>query len=96
MAIKLHFTNDEFNVFENRGRVKGTRDTFNARNDRYIFEKLATKYPTDKEIIQFSFLTLHTMLILQFMKVRKQKIIWLSGLNENKVLPKFSSMILRR
>ena len=53
MAIKLHFTNDEFNVFENRGRVKGTRDTFNARNDRYIFEKLATKYPTDKEIIQF-------------------------------------------
>ena len=53
MAIKLHFTNDEFNVFENRGRVKGTRETFNARNDRYIFEKLATKYPTDKEIIQF-------------------------------------------
>lgn len=53
MAIKLHFTNDEFNVFENRGRVKGTRDTFNARNDKYIFEKLANKYSTDKEIIQF-------------------------------------------
>mgnify|MGYP003337381916 FL=1 len=53
MAIKLHFTNDEFNVFENRGRVKGTRDTFNARNDRFIFEKLANKYPTDKDIIQF-------------------------------------------
>ena len=53
MAIKLHFTNDEFNVFENRGRVKGTRETFNARNDRFIFEKLANKYPTDKDIIQF-------------------------------------------
>jgi len=53
MAIKLHFTNDEFNVFENRGRVKGTRDTFNARNDRFIFEKLANRYPTDKDIIQF-------------------------------------------
>ena len=53
LAIKLHFTTEKFNVFENRGNVKGTRDTFNARNDRYIFEKLANKYETDKEIIQF-------------------------------------------
>lgn len=53
MAIKLHFTTEKFNVFENRGNVKGTRDTFNARNDRYIFEKLANKYDTDREIIQF-------------------------------------------
>ena len=53
LAIKLHFTTEKFNVFENRGNVKGTRDSFNARNDRYIFEKLATKYDTDREIIQF-------------------------------------------
>ena len=53
LAIKLHFTTDRFNVFENRGSVRGTRDAFNARNDRYIFEKLATKRPDDKEIIQF-------------------------------------------
>lgn len=53
MAIKLHFTNEKFNVFENGGHVKGTRETFNSRNDRYIFEKLAQKYPTDKDIIQF-------------------------------------------
>ena len=53
LAIKLHFTTEKFNVFENRGNVKGTRDTFNARNDRYIFEKLANKYDTDREIIQF-------------------------------------------
>lgn len=53
LAIKLHFTTEKFNVFENRGNVKGTRDTFNARNDRYIFEKLANKYETDREIIQF-------------------------------------------
>jgi hypothetical protein len=38
LAIKLHFTTDKFNVFENRGNVKGTREAFNARNDRYIFE----------------------------------------------------------
>ena len=53
LAIKLHFTNEKFDVFENRGNVKGTRETFNARNDRYIFEKLANKYDTDKDIIQF-------------------------------------------
>ena len=53
LAIKLHFTTDKFNVFENRGNVRGTREAFNARNDRYIFEKLAQKRSDDKEIIQF-------------------------------------------
>ena len=53
MAIKLHFTSKKYNVFETRGHVKGTRDTFNSRNDRYIFEKLAQKYSDDKDIIQF-------------------------------------------
>ena len=53
LAIKLHFTTEKFNVFENRGNVKGTREAFNARNDRYIFEKLARKHSDDKEIIQF-------------------------------------------
>jgi hypothetical protein len=53
IAIKLHFSKDNFDVFKNRGAVKGTREAFNARNDRYIFEKLARKYPVDKDIIQY-------------------------------------------
>ena len=53
LAIKLHFTTDKFDVFQNRGNVKGTREAFNARNDRYIFEKLANKFDQDKDIIQF-------------------------------------------
>jgi hypothetical protein len=53
LAIKLHFTTDKFDVFQNRGNVKGTREAFNARNDRYIFEKLSQKHSDDKEIIQF-------------------------------------------
>jgi hypothetical protein len=53
MAIKLHFTRDSFDVFKNRGNIKGTREAFNARNDRYLFEKLARKYPVDKDLIQF-------------------------------------------
>ena len=53
MAIKLHFTKDSFDVFKNRGNVKGTREAFNARNDRYLFERLARKFPVDKDLIQF-------------------------------------------
>ncbi len=53
LALKLHFTTDKFNVFENRGNVKMSRDSFNSRNDRYIFEKLSNKYDTDRDIIQF-------------------------------------------
>ena len=52
LAIKLHFTSAKYDVFQTRGRVKGTRDTFNSRNDRYIFEKLGQRYD-DREIIQF-------------------------------------------
>ena len=53
LALKLHFTSEKFNVFENRGNVKGSREAFEARNDRYIFEKLARKIGNDRDIIQF-------------------------------------------
>jgi len=53
LALKLHFTSEKFNVFENRGNVRGSREAFNARNDRYIFEKLAKKFGNDRDIIQF-------------------------------------------
>jgi hypothetical protein len=53
MAVKLHFTKDDFDVFKNRGNIKGTREAFNARNDRYGFEKLARKFPVDRDLIQF-------------------------------------------
>lgn len=53
LAVKLHFTSEKFSVFENGGRVRGSRDTFYKRNDRYIFEKLANKYNEDRVIIQY-------------------------------------------
>ena len=53
MAVKLHFTTNKFNVFNNRGHVKGARDTFYSRNDRFIFEKLARKFPTERDVIQY-------------------------------------------
>jgi len=53
MAVKLHFTTNKYNVFNNNGHVKGARDTFYARNDRFIFEKLARKFATERDLIQY-------------------------------------------
>lgn len=53
LAIKLHFTTDKFNVFDNHGAVKYSQSKFESRNDKYIFEKLSRKFKTDKEYIQF-------------------------------------------
>lgn len=52
-AIKLHFTSDKYDVFTSKGHVRCSRESFEKRNDRYIFEKLATKFRTDKELIQY-------------------------------------------
>ena len=53
LALKLHFTTDKFNVFENKGHVRGSFEAFNARNDKHLFDKLARKFSTDKELIQW-------------------------------------------
>jgi hypothetical protein len=53
LALKLHFNNDKYNVFENKGNIKYSYENFNSRNDRHIFDKLARKFNTDKELIQF-------------------------------------------
>jgi len=53
MAVKLHFTTNKYNVFNNRGHVKGARDTFYSRNDRFIFEKLSQKFPSERDVIQY-------------------------------------------
>lgn len=53
MAIKLHFTSEKFNVFENKGAIKGTREKIQSRNDYYIFDKLGRRFSTDKEYIQY-------------------------------------------
>lgn len=53
VALKLHFSKDKFDVFTNRGNVKGSVEAFQARNDRYLYEKLGAKFNSDQEIIQF-------------------------------------------
>lgn len=53
LATKLHFTTDKFNVFENKGRVRGSREKFWSRNDRGLFEKLGREFETDRDIIEY-------------------------------------------
>ena len=53
ISIKLHFTKDAYNVFETRGNVKGSEQAFIARNDRYLFERIARKHQTDREVIKY-------------------------------------------
>lgn len=53
MAIKLHFTSEKFNVFDNKGVIKCTREKIQSRNDYYIFDKLGRRFSTDKEYIQY-------------------------------------------
>lgn len=51
-SIKLHFVQEKFDVFKNRGAINISLEKFLQRNDRFLFEKLSQKYD-DKTYIQF-------------------------------------------
>lgn len=52
-AIRLHFTKENFDVFETGAAIKGSRAVFEERNDKLLYERLARKFDTDQELIQF-------------------------------------------
>ena len=52
-ALRLHFTQPTFDVFKNRGRVKGSEAKFLQRNDHHLFHRIARKYPQDRECIMY-------------------------------------------
>jgi hypothetical protein len=41
LALKLHFTNPDYDFFKYHGKVSASVDTFSNRKDRFFFEKLA-------------------------------------------------------
>lgn len=53
LAIKLHFTNESYDVFKSKGRVKANYDSYMKRNDRGLFDALAYKLKSEKEYIQY-------------------------------------------
>ena len=52
LAMKLHFTTDQYDYFKYNGKVKFNRDTFNKRNDRFFFSKLGKRFD-DHECMKF-------------------------------------------
>jgi hypothetical protein len=51
-AIKLHFTDNNYNFFTYGGKTRVSVDTFNKRKDKYNFHKLARQY-SEVEIVPF-------------------------------------------
>jgi len=52
LALKSHFSNVKYDYFKYNKKVRASATSFNARSDKYWFEKTSRKYP-DKEIVDF-------------------------------------------
>lgn len=52
LALKLHFTTDNYNYFTFNGKTRSNLASFEKRKDRYFFKKLATRFDHD-ELIQY-------------------------------------------
>lgn len=44
VALKLHFTTDNYDYFKFNGKTKITEENFEKRKDRYFFKKLTNKH----------------------------------------------------
>jgi|TARA_B100000085_G_scaffold30762_1_gene25364 hypothetical protein len=52
LALKQHFTKQDYDYFKYRGKVRANEKSFEQRRDRYFFKKLATKY-SDAELLSY-------------------------------------------
>jgi hypothetical protein len=52
LSLKLHFTKDNYNFFQFNGKSRASDSSFEKRNDKYFFKKLALKYDSSS-IIEF-------------------------------------------
>ena len=52
LALKNHFSNPKYDYFKYNKKVRASVSSFNARSDKYWFEKTSRKYK-DEEIINF-------------------------------------------
>ena len=52
LSLKLHFSKDNYNFFLFNGKSRASLASFDKRNDKYFFKKLALKYDANT-IIEF-------------------------------------------
>lgn len=50
LAFKMHFSSKSYNFFKFNGKTKASVSAFNARKDKYHFDKLAVKFSREKII----------------------------------------------
>ena len=48
LAMKLHFTKDNYDFFQYDGKARANEDTYHQRKDRWFFETLARKHTKDE------------------------------------------------
>ncbi len=52
LALKQHFTRDNYDYVKYRGQVRANETSFEQRRDRYFFKKIAAKYK-DHDILNY-------------------------------------------
>jgi hypothetical protein len=52
IALKLHFTTDNYDVIKHKGRIKASRIAFTKRKDLFSIRKIADNY-TNEEVVNF-------------------------------------------
>ena len=52
LAMKMHFTKEQFDFFQYDGKVRAKEETYQQRQDFYFFETVARKY-TDQEVKEY-------------------------------------------
>jgi len=52
LALRLHFTTDNYDVIEQKGRVRATKNSFFKRKDLLAIRRVAETY-SDKDIVDF-------------------------------------------
>ena len=48
LAIKSHFTTQSYDYHKYQGKVKASKESFDIRKDRFLFQKLSRKYSNDQ------------------------------------------------
>jgi hypothetical protein len=73
LALKQHFSKEEYDFFRYNGKIRTSTTTYNKRNDRYFFEKLSRKY-NKQELIEY--------FVASFIQENQPSKLWIGDLRE--------------
>ena len=74
LAMKMHFTKDNFDFFQYDGKVNAKEETYQQRSDFYFFETVARKF-TDQEIKEY--------LLASFVLASDSTKVWIGDIKRN-------------